>query len=253
VLNYRTISFSSFGNKDFRAKKIVPFFAPSGKSSNKTLFNLLGVVGFTGGFIIAGTVHVMASKKPTVVFVLGGPGSGKGTQCSNIVKEFGFVHLSAGDLLRAEINSGSKHGDMISQMIKNGQIVPSEVTVGLLEKAMNSSGSSKFLIDGFPRNEENNNSWEKHMGEKANFAFVLVFDCPEEVMLQRLLKRGETSGRTDDNVESIKKRFVVFKEQTMPVISYYGKQNKVVTIKADRPEKEVWEDVSKHFRALPKN
>jgi len=101
------------------------------------------------------------SKNPIVVFVLGGPGAGKGTQCQNIVQNFGFVHLSAGDLLRSEISSGSTNGQMISTMIKNGQIVPSEVTVGLLEKAMKESGKSKFLIDGFPRNEENNGSWEK--------------------------------------------------------------------------------------------
>lgn len=116
--------------------------------------------------------------KPTVVFVLGkhvrsfhfikrswtgGPGAGKGTQCSNIVNNFGFVHLSAGDLLREEQASGSKHGAMIADMIKNGQIVPSEVTVGLLDKAMQASGKSKFLIDGFPRNEENNNAWKKEV------------------------------------------------------------------------------------------
>lgn len=93
----------------------------------------------------------------------GGPGAGKGTQCANIVKEFGFIHLSAGDLLRAEMNSGSKHGEMISTMIKNGQIVPSSVTVGLLDKAMKESGKTKFLIDGFPRNDENNSSWEKEV------------------------------------------------------------------------------------------
>jgi UMP-CMP kinase len=79
------------------------------------------------------------------------------------VKEFGFVHLSAGELLRTEMNSGSPHGKMISDMIKNGQIVPSEVTVGLLDKAMKESQSNKFLIDGFPRNEENNSAWVKEV------------------------------------------------------------------------------------------
>jgi UMP-CMP kinase len=69
--------------------------------------------------------------------------------------------LSAGDLLREEIKSGSQHGEMISNLIKNGQIVPSEITVGLLGDAMNKSGKSKFLIDGFPRNEENNGSWQR--------------------------------------------------------------------------------------------
>ena len=98
--------------------------------------------------------------KPFVVFVLGGPGSGKGTQSARLVSEYGFVHLSAGDLLREEVASGSKNGDMIANMIKNGEIVPSVVTVNLLKGAIEKSGKDKFLVDGFPRNEENNQSWE---------------------------------------------------------------------------------------------
>jgi len=152
--------------------------------------------------------------------------------------------------LREEMNSGSKHGEMISTMIKNGQIVPSSVTVGLLERAMTSTGKSKFLIDGFPRNEENNGTWEREMGPKVNFAFVLFFDCPEEVMQARLLKRGESSGRSDDNLESIKKRFNTYKDQTMPIIHYYDKKGKVAKINADRDEDQVWKDVFSHFKQL---
>jgi UMP-CMP kinase len=99
-------------------------------------------------------------KKSTVVFVLGGPGSGKGTQCANVVKHFSYTHFSAGDLLRAEIKSGSEFGAMIQSMIAEGRIVPSEITVKLLCKAMEESGNDKFLIDGFPRNEENRNVFE---------------------------------------------------------------------------------------------
>jgi len=187
------------------------------------------------------------AEKPTIVFVLGGPGAGKGTQCTNIVNHFGFTHLSAGDLLRAEMNSGSKHGEMISNMIKEGKIVPSEVTVGLLENAMKLSGKNNFLIDGFPRNQENNQSWEKEMGTKVNFAFVLFFDCPEQVLQDRLLKRGENSGRTDDNIESIKKRFKTHQDSTMPIIEYYGKQNKCVKIDGNRSVDIVWLEVQQHF------
>jgi len=186
-------------------------------------------------------------EKPTVIFVLGGPGAGKGTQCSNIVKHYGFVHLSAGDLLRAEMASGSKHGEMIANMIKEGKIVPSAVTVGLLDKAMQLSDKNKFLIDGFPRNEENNQSWEKEMSPKVNFAFVLFFECPEEVMQERLLKRGESSGRTDDNIESIKKRFKTYLESTIPVVDYYDKIGKAVKIDGNREPDSVWQDVITRF------
>lgn len=193
---------------------------------------------------------VQAEEKPTVVFVLGGPGSGKGTQCERIVNKFHFVHLSAGDLLREEMKSGSQYGTMINEMIKNGQIVPSEVTVGLLDKAMKASGRSKFLIDGFPRNKENNDAWTKEMGDKVQLGFLLFFDCPEEVMQLRILKRGESSGRTDDNLDSIKKRFDTYKDQTIPVVNEYDQAGKVVKVNADRTLEAVWSDVQAHFEKL---
>merc|ERR1711892_1077052 len=93
--------------------------------------------------------------KPNIMFVLGGPGAGKGTQCAKIVEQFGHVHLSAGDLLRAERASpGSQYGELIEHHITNGTIVPVEITCSLLERAMTESEKNDFLIDGFPRNEE---------------------------------------------------------------------------------------------------
>ncbi|KAH9305555.1 hypothetical protein KI387_009959, partial [Taxus chinensis] len=167
-------------------------------------------------------------KKLHVVFVLGGPGSGKGTQCARIVEKFGFTHLSAGDLLRAEINSGSENGAMIQNMIKEGKIVPSEVTVKLLQRAMRESENDKFLIDGFPRNEENRAAFELVTGIVPEF--ILFFDCPEEEMERRLLSRNQ--GRVDDNIETIRKRFKVFIESSVPVVNYYGTKGKVRKIDA---------------------
>lgn len=182
-------------------------------------------------------------KKVKVVFVLGGPGSGKGTQCANIVEQFGYTHLSAGDLLRAEIKSGSENGTMIQNMIKEGKIVPSEVTVKLLQRAMQESDNDKFLIDGFPRNEENRAAFEKVTGIVPEF--VLFFDCSEEEMERRLL--GRNQGRVDDNIETIKKRFNVFVESSLPVIEHYGANNKVKKIDAAKPITEVFEAVKANF------
>ena len=100
-------------------------------------------------------------SKPMVFFVLGGPGSGKGTQSLKLAKEHGFVHLSAGDLLREEKNSGSETASMINTYIKEGKIVPGEVTVGLIKKVIEKNGwnQNKYLIDGFPRNKENLDIW----------------------------------------------------------------------------------------------
>ncbi|KAJ9188585.1 hypothetical protein P3X46_003928 [Hevea brasiliensis] len=185
----------------------------------------------------------VAEKKPTVVFVLGGPGSGKGTQCTNIVQHFGYTHLSAGDLLRAEINSGSENGTMIQDMIKEGKIVPSEVTINLLQKAMQESGNDKFLIDGFPRNEENRAAFEAIT--KIVPEFVLFFDCSEEEMERRLLNRNQ--GRVDDNIETIRKRFKVFLESSIPVVEYYDSKGKVRKIDAGRSVEEVFEAVKAIF------
>ncbi|XP_071694773.1 LOW QUALITY PROTEIN: UMP-CMP kinase 3-like [Rutidosis leptorrhynchoides] len=117
-----------------------------------------------------------------LVFVIGGPGSGKGTQCANIVEHFGYTHLTAGegDLLRAEIKFGSENGTMIQNMNKEGKIVPSEVTIKLLERAIAENENDKFLIDGFPRNEENRAAFEAVT--KIEPEFVLYFDCSEEEM-----------------------------------------------------------------------
>ena len=174
--------------------------------------------------------------KVIVVFVLGGPGAGKGTQCANLVRDYHFSHLSAGDLLRAEQDRpGSEFGALIKDCIKNGSIVPMEVTVQLLENAMTetlekmNSKKGKFLIDGFPRKMDQALKFEESV---CPARFVLFFDAPEEVMQKRLLKRGETSGRADDNEESIKKRFKTFVETSMPVVEYYEKQGRVVKIKA---------------------
>lgn len=190
----------------------------------------------------------LKEKGVKVIFVLGGPGSGKGTQCTNIVRDFGFTHLSAGDLLRAEIKSGSANGTMIQNMIKEGKIVPSEVTIKLLEKAMLENGNDKFLIDGFPRNEENRAAFEDVT--KIEPEFVLFFDCSEEEMERRLLSRNQ--GRDDDNIETIRKRFKVFLESSLPVIEYYNAKNKVRMVDAARPINEVFESVKIAFSSFDK-
>lgn len=193
------------------------------------------------------TTNIEAEKKKiTVIFVLGGPGSGKGTQCANIVENFGYTHLSAGDLLRAEIKSGSDNGTMIQNMIKEGKIVPAEVTIRLLQKAIQESGHEKFLIDGFPRNEENRASFESITGIMPEI--VLFFDCSEEEMEKRLLNRNQ--GREDDNIETIRKRFNVYMESSLPVIQYYDTLGKVRRIDAAKPVDAVFEDVKVIFEKV---
>lgn len=183
-----------------------------------------------------------------------GPGAGKGTQCSKLVSTYGFTHLSAGDLLREEQDrEGSEYGQLIKDYIKDGKIVPMEVTIALLENAMKdkiagqptSAKGRRFLIDGFPRKLDQALKFEESV---CAAEFVLFYDCPEATMESRLLERGKTSGRADDNEESIRKRFRTFVETSMPVVDYYEKQGRVVKIDATPTPEEVAEQTKAAIR-----
>lgn len=209
-----------------------PASGPSGATTGSTSSN-----GKTPAFDPA---HI------TVVYVLGGPGAGKGTQCAKLIDEKDFVHLSAGDLLRAEQQrEGSKVGQLIKEYIKEGTIVPMEVTIGLLKAAMqeriDKDGKHRFLIDGFPRQMDQAIEFDRTVVPGSAVLFLI---CPEDILLQRLLERGKTSGRDDDNAESIKKRFRTFIETSMPVVDYYRKLGKVIDINSSKSIDEVYSDIS---------
>ena len=191
-------------------------------------------------------VRVAPAIAPRVVFVLGGPGAGKGTQCARLVEDYGFVHLSAGDLLREERARGGPAAEMIEATIRDGRIVPVEVTVALLRDAMAASGASKFLVDGFPRNFDNLAGWQRVVGDAARVEAVLQYEAPEDVLVARLLERGKTSGRSDDNEESIRKRLRTYAESTLPVVEHYAARPGVVhVIAGDRPVAAVYEDTKR--------
>ena len=194
------------------------------------------------GSFMAAELRKIAPRadKPACFFVLGGPGAGKGTQCAKIVEAFGYAHLSAGDLLRAERESGSEQGEMIQGYITEGKIVPVEVTIKLIMKAVEENGGKRFLIDGFPRNTNNLSGWQQVAGDAITLAGVLCYDVSEEVLQERLLKRGETSGRADDNMESIQKRFVTFKSESLPVVQYYEHQGLCTRLDGSKSVEEVW-------------
>ena len=191
-----------------------------------------------------------------VVFVLGGPGSGKGTQCELLTKRLPgpWVHLSAGDLLRAERKKAdsSELGALIQARIAAGQLVPSSVTCTLIQNAMaehyQSAGVRKFLVDGYPRGIENKTVWENQV-KNATVQFILFLECPEEVMTGRLLERGKTSGRVDDaDIDIIRKRFRTYQEETAPIVDAYDKQGKVVRVQADRPVEDVYKEIETAFQ-----
>lgn len=166
-----------------------------------------------------------------VIFVLGGPGSGKGTQCEKIVAKYGYNHLSSGDLLRDEVHSGSERGNKLKEIMEKGELVSLDIVLELIRDAMvkHIGHSTGFLIDGYPRELDQGKRFEN---EIITCQCVIAFEVSEEVMRQRLMKRGETSGRVDDNAETIIKRLKTFNDLTKPVIEYYEKQHKAHPIDA---------------------
>ncbi|XP_077579834.1 UMP-CMP kinase [Stigmatopora nigra] len=210
-------------------------------------YRLSGYRAFTSASVSA--IASAAMKKPQVVFVLGGPGAGKGTQCAKIVENYNYTHLSAGDLLRAErAREGSQSGLLIANFIKEGKIVPVEITIDLLKRAMEEimkkdEQKYRFLIDGFPRNEDNLQGWNKVMDGNAHVNFVLFFDCADQVCIDRCLERGKSSGRSDDNRESLEKRIQTYLRSTRPIIDLYQKQGKVRCVDASKSVDEVFADV----------
>ncbi|XP_059611962.1 adenylate kinase isoenzyme 1 isoform X1 [Phlebotomus argentipes] len=187
--------------------------------------------------------------KVPVVWILGGPGSGKGTQCDKIVAKYGFSHFSTGDLLREEVASGSDLGKELSALMQRGDLVQNEHVLALLEKAMLKVADSTvgYLIDGYPREKAQGAAFEQAI---APVDLILYLECAEDTMVQRILFRASQSAqvRADDNEATIKNRIHIFHTNTEEILSQYGE--KVKRLPADRPIEEIFADVSKHLDEL---
>ncbi|EFA03917.1 adenylate kinase isoenzyme 1 isoform X2 [Tribolium castaneum] len=187
--------------------------------------------------------------KVPIIWVLGGPGSGKGTQCEKIVAKYGFTHLSSGDLLRNEVASGSPRGKELTAIMERGELVPMEVVLDLLKEAiLKCLPSSKgFLIDGYPREKEQGIMFEQKI---APVNIVLFFDASEQTLVDRLLGRAKTSGRVDDNEETIKKRLHTFNTHNDQVVQQYTA--KLKKINAERGADEIFTEVQTYLDPLVK-
>ncbi|KAH7415820.1 hypothetical protein KP509_14G062300 [Ceratopteris richardii] len=179
-------------------------------------------------------------NKIEYVFILGGPGCGKGTQCKHMVRDFGYTHISTGDLLRNEVKSGTKMGKEIDEIMRSGGLVPNNITITLLENAMRQSGCKHFLIDGYPRSLEQAHAFEEKIGHPG---VVLYLHCSTSTMEKRLLERGKTSKRADDNAEVIKLRFETFQKESKPVVDFYKGTKKLKEVSAEKDPETVYKHV----------
>jgi UMP-CMP kinase family protein len=186
-----------------------------------------------------------SGPKHKVVYVLGGPGSGKGTQCAKLVTDFKFVHISTGDLLRSEVDNKGPLASYLKEVMNQGKLVSSELLVQLISNNFETyKEPTKFLLDGFPRNQSNVDAWNAQFKDKIDISFLLYLQCSAEIMTKRLLERGKSSGRFDDNEETVKKRLKTFVDETEPVVKNFEKQhNNVERVNSEKNVDEVLADL----------
>ncbi len=162
------------------------------------------------------------------IVIFGAPGSGKGTQSVKIVEKYGLDHISTGDVLRAEIAAGTELGNTAKRLIDNGQLIPDELMISILAAKLDKlQGGKGVIFDGFPRTIAQAEALKVMLAERGQEVTAMIeLDVPEEELMDRLIKRGQLSGRADDNEETIKKRLVVYAEQTAPLKEWYKNDGK---------------------------
>lgn len=179
------------------------------------------------------------------IVIFGAPGSGKGTQSELIIKEYGLDHISTGDVLRSEIKNETELGKIAKGFIEQGQLVPDELIVDMLAKVLDSKDNSKGVIfDGFPRTIPQAKALKEMLNKRGtDVSIMLNLQVEEEELINRLLERGKVSGRSDDNLETIKSRLEVYHNQTAPLADYYVGEGKHVAIKGMGSIEEIFDRI----------
>ncbi|XP_026170405.1 adenylate kinase isoenzyme 5 [Mastacembelus armatus] len=183
--------------------------------------------------------------RPKVILVIGGPGSGKGTQSLKIAERYGFQYVSVGELLRKKMihnATSNRKWSLIAKIITNGELAPQETTITeIKQKIMKIPDASGIVIDGFPRDVGQALSFEDQI---CTPDLVVFLACTNHHLKERLQKRAEQQGRPDDNPKAIDRRLTNFKQNTIPLVKYFQERGLIVTLDADRDEEEVFCDIS---------
>ena len=161
------------------------------------------------------------------IVIFGAPGSGKGTQSEKMMQKYGFAHISTGDVLRAEIKNGTELGKTASEYINKGQLIPDTLMCDILASVYDGLRETNkgCIFDGFPRTIPQAESLKKLLAERGEEVSAMIeLDVPEEELVKRLVERGRTSGRADDNEETIKQRLTVYHNQTSPLIEWFDQE-----------------------------
>ncbi|MCX7727973.1 MAG: adenylate kinase [Bacteroidia bacterium] len=189
------------------------------------------------------------------IILIGPPGSGKGTQAKQISTKYNLKHLSTGDILRNEVKNQTPLGLQAKSIMDKGELVSDEIVIGMIKNFIdNATGANGFLYDGFPRTVAQAEALNKMLQQKDMLVNAIIFmDAPEKVFIERMQKRAEIEGRTDDaDINVIRKRLVEYYEKTFPVKEYYEKYftNAFHTINANQEVENVFNDICKVINNL---
>jgi len=186
------------------------------------------------------------------IILFGPPGSGKGTQSEKLIDKYGLIHLSTGNLLREEIANKTTLGLEAKKFMDSGQLVPDHVVIGMIRTAIiNNPDAEGFLFDGFPRTVAQSEALDELLAENhAEINAVLALEVSEKELIDRLLNRGKTSGRSDDISEQvIRARITEYENKTSPVAGYYDQFGKVVKIKGEGDVDAIFDALSNEIEA----
>lgn len=180
------------------------------------------------------------------IIIFGAPGSGKGTQSEKLTNKYELEHVSTGDMLRAEIEAGTEFGRVADSYISKGNLIPDEVMTCKLNELMEKrNGVKGFIFDGFPRTIAQGKALDNMMDDHdENITIVISLEVEEDELISRILKRGEVSGRSDDNRETVEMRLKIYYEQTEPLKKYYLEQGKLIEVQGQGSIDEIFESIT---------
>lgn len=187
------------------------------------------------------------------IVIFGAPGSGKGTQSEKIIAEYGLHHISTGELLRAHIASGTHLGKVADQYISQGLLIPDELMLEVLSELFKEKpelAEKGVIFDGFPRTIAQADALAELLkGYDTEIHSVIGLEVDEDELIRRILERGKTGGRADDNLETVRKRLDVYHKQTAPLRDYYKACGKYVGIEGNRTVDEIFDDINASLKS----
>lgn len=181
------------------------------------------------------------------VVLFGAPGSGKGTQSAKLIDEYGLYHISTGEVLRDHIRRGTELGKIADSFISKGQLIPDDLMIRILDDVLEKEAADKkgVVFDGFPRTIPQAEALKELLSKRGTQLHAVIgLEVPEEELMERMIRRGQETGRADDNPETIKNRLKVYHDQTHPLREYYTREGMYLPINGSGIVDEIFNEIA---------